>query len=461
VKYSTHVRCACTGEDGKALGQACPRLWRKDGSWNSRHGSSGFAVRIPTSEGMKLIKRFGYASGAATHTAARHVTELLDLAGADGTTRGRIGDMIAATKRGQPLPAVEDVRRRLGLGLDPGQPGDTVGEWLSTWLASRRKIRPSVARSYQQHIENWLAPHLGHLPLERLNAGHIAALFATIDNFNAELESQRAEGRTLIEIDGDARSQPRIVGPSTQRRIFATLRAALNAAVKQRKIMFNPCAGVELDPETRTEARRWTADQAARFLAATADDQLGLMFRIAVLRGTRRGELCGLQWASADLEAGVLVVDRTILELDGHLVEGKPKTRAGERRIYLDSATTELLQAHRKAQLAARLRAGSDWQDNDLIFCRFDGTPWRPSYVSRQFSALAQAAGVPVIKLHEARHSAISLMRDAGVDQELRMREVGHSDRSVNDRYTHVLDAAHRAAAEQVATLVAKAGNGS
>jgi integrase len=185
------------------------------------------------------------------------------------------------------------------------------------------------------------------------------------------------------------------------------------------------------------------------------------MFRIAVLLGTRRGELCGLRWASADLEAGVLVVDRTILELDGHLVEGKPKTRAGERRIYLDSATTELLQAHRKAQLAARLRAGSDWQDNDLIFCRFDGTPWRPSYVSRQFSALAEAAGVPVIKLHEARHSAISLMREAGVDQELRTREVGHSDRSVNDRYTQVLDTAHRAAAEQVATLVAKAGNGS
>ena len=104
------------------------------------------------------------------------------------------------------------------------------------------------------------------------------------------------------------------------------------------------------------------------------------------------------------------------------------------------------------------MRAGAGWQDNDLIFCRSDGTPWRPSYVSRRFASLAQQAGVPVIKLHEARHSAISLMRDAGVDAELRMREVGHSDRSVHGRYTHVLDAAHRAAAEQVAALVAQAG---
>lgn len=69
--------------------------------------------------------------------------------------------------------------------------------------------------------------------------------------------------------------------------------------------------------------------------------------------------------------------------------------------------------------------------------------------------------GVPVIKLHEARHSAISLMRDARVDRVVRMREAGHADTEVAARYTRVLDVAHRAAAEQVAALVAKAGGAS
>ena len=49
-------------------------------------------------------------------------------------------------------------------------------------------------------------------------------------------------------------------------------------------------------------------------------------------------------------------------------------------------------------------------------------------------------------------------MRDAGVDRDVRMREVGHADIEVAGRYTHILDAAHRAAAEQVAALVAEAG---
>ena len=82
-----------------------------------------------------------------------------------------------------------------------------------------------------------------------------------------------------------------------------------------------------------------------------------------------------------------------------------------------------------------------------------------PDHVSKPFKKLAAQAGVPVIKLHESgRHTGNSLMRDAGVDQEVRMREVGHADRSVNDRYTHVLEEAHLAAAEQTASLVREAG---
>jgi integrase len=226
------------------------------------------------------------------------------------------------------------------------------------WLASRRTIRASTARSYRQHVSTWLVPHLGSLPLERLSAAHISAMFTAIEAGNAELARQRADGRALIQIEGDVRTQPRAVSAATQQRILATLRAALNAAVRQRQLMFNPCQGVELAAGAPAERQRWTPEQAATFLAATAPDPLGLMFRLAVLRGLRRGELCGLRWASADLDAGVLVVDHTILELDGHLVDGEPKTKAGVRKVYLDAETAALLRDHRKGQLAARLRAG-------------------------------------------------------------------------------------------------------
>jgi integrase len=88
------------------------------------------------------------------------------------------------------------------------------------------------------------------------------------------------------------------------------------------------------------------------------------------------------------------------------------------------------------------------------VFCQGDGRPWNPDYVSKRFKKLAAGAGVPPIKLHEARHSANDLMREAGVDQELRMQIVGHAGKDINDRYTYTLEQAHRAAAEQTAAYV-------
>jgi integrase len=149
-----------------------------------------------------------------------------------------------------------------------------------------------------------------------------------------------------------------MVSASTQHRIFATLRTALNAAVRQRKLTCNPCVGVELEPGERTEAKRWTAGEAARFIAAVADDPMGLMFRIAVLAGVRRGELVGPRWSGADLGCGVLTIERPILQLGGKLSESRPKTEAGERKVFLDAETAELLRQWRRAWLAMRLRAG-------------------------------------------------------------------------------------------------------
>jgi integrase len=105
------------------------------------------------------------------------------------------------------------------------------------------------------------------------------------------------------------------------------------------------------------------------------------------------------------------------------------------------------------------MKAGPAWQDNDLIFCQDDGTPWRADYVSRRFKALARAGGLPVIKLHEGRHSAASLARDAAVDPEIRRKTLGHADAAMTSHYTHIEAQAHRAAAEAVAKLVEGAGS--
>jgi integrase len=69
-------------------------------------------------------------------------------------------------------------------------------------------------------------------------------------------------------------------------------------------------------------------------------------------------------------------------------------------------------------------------------------------------SGLMRAAGLPVIKLHEGRHSAASLARDAEVDPEIRRKSLGHADAAMTSHYTHIEAETHRAAAEAAAKLV-------
>ena len=449
MKYSILVRCT--------HGTKCPELYYRDGkTWNRRHGSAGFACRIPTSLGSKQLKRYGYPSKADAEDAAKTVVKLLDLAGADLVIRAKIGDQIMKATRAGPLPDVEDVARRLGLHQDPGDPGVTFGQAWAAWLSGNRRLRPSARRRLEGIAAHWLLPVLADVPLERLNGAHCTAVFDRIDAINAEITAQRAAGKKTIAIPGDVRQRPKVIGVASQHRVFAALRTVLNFEVKvTHRLVFNPVYAVRLEPEETPEAERWSASEAARFLAASAEDPLGLMFRIAVLRGSRRGELCGFRWADSDLDAGYLSVDRPLLQLGGQIVEGKPKTRSSGRKVWLDAETLRLLHEHRETQLAARRKAGGAWQDNDLVFCKDNGSPWPPDYVYRRFRALAKAAGVPVIKLHEGgRHTSASLARDAEVDPEIRRKTLGHADQAMTSHYTHIEAQAHRAAAEAVARLV-------
>ena len=189
------------------------------------------------------------------------------------------------------------------------------------------------------------------MPVERLNAGHCAAVFERIERINSEIAARSDGSRVYVRVDGDVLSRPRLVGVATQHRFYAALREFCNFEVrKTRRMAFNPIYAIELEQEERPEAKRWSATQAAQFLTGSADDPLGPLFRIVLLRGARRGEACGFRWGGTDLEAGYLPAARPLLLIGASVVEERPKTHAGERQIWLDAHAVTLLREHRKRQ---------------------------------------------------------------------------------------------------------------
>lgn len=392
MRGSVTRHCGCRDANGRRLGQGCPR--RRD----ARHGSWYFVLELPgTADGeRKQLKRGGFP----TRRDAQHALD---------ETRARLADG-------------ERVQEAL-----------TVQEWLDEWLPGKRRLRPNSARAYRGHIERYLTPHLGHLPLTDLRVGHVAAMFEAIAR----------------------ETRPPSPGEATMQRIRATLRAALNDAIRQRLLTVNVARLVELPIGRRPPVRVWTPDQLTTFLQAIVGDRLESLFRLVAVVGLRRGEVCGLPWPNVDFDVGQLRVDRQLVEVAGRVVLGEPKSKYGERVLALDDDTITLLQEHRRRQLEERMRAGAAWLETGFVFTRLDGGPLTPAWVTRRFAKLAKAAGLPAIRLHDLRHSSASLGLASGESMKEISERLGHSSITITaDTYTHVAPALARDSAQRRAALL-------
>lgn len=321
------------------------------------------------------------------------------------------------------------MQRRLGAGEIVGK-SDTVATYLGRWLDEKRAtLKPFSIGQYEDLARRFLIPHLGRIKLNELRAVHVEEMLAAMV----------IEGR----------------GITTQRRTIATLLSALGSAVKRRLVTLNVCTQLELPPERPARRPVWDADELMRFLVAVRSDRLAALWRLYAIVGLRRGEALALTWSNLDLDARTIRIERSLVETGGHLVVATPKTTNGRRTISLDDETVTWLREHRAAQNRERLELGEGYRNEDLVFCREDGALIWPGSISDRFHVLSTAAGLPAIRLHDARHSAATRALASGVDLKTVGARLGHSGIAITaDRYAHVLTAADFAAAERVANMV-------
>ncbi len=424
-------RCGCTDKGTRRqLARRCPRLAAPG------HGSWYYAVQVDTVGGRKARYRRG---GFATREAAAAARQaILD---------GPAGQAAAGAW--------------------------TVARWLRFWLAQAGPhLRPSTLHGYRDHIDRYLIPSIGRITLADLTGKRLQACFDL-------LARQRTRNGTPI-------------AASTVDRIRATLRSALNAAVREGLIPSNPLSQVRLAKPVRPHPVIWTDERVAAwrrdgirppvavwtlrqlitFLIGVENDRLAALWWLIALRGLRRGEAAALDRDDLDSEARELTISRQLVALPGELYCGPPKSRASIRTIALDEAGTRRLvdQAVRQAiellrhqfteqrRSDARARTGPGWRRGRPMFTYADGRPIQPEYLTHRFRQICRQLGLPPIRLHDLRHCAATLALASHTDLKVIQQMLGHSSIvTTADTYTSVLpEAAHRAA-QATADMVIKA----
>jgi len=97
-----------------------------------------------------------------------------------------------------------------------------------------------------------------------------------------------------------------------------------------------------------------------------------------------------------------------------------------------------LLREHRKRQAAEWLRAGSWWTDHDLVFATRRGGPIERTEDWRTWKAVLRQAQVRDARVHDARHTAATLLIEQGVHIRVVQEVLGHTRVTTTERYTHV-----------------------
>lgn len=348
--------------------------------------------------------------------------------------------------------------------------GDTLAAWMEHWLTAiaARRCRPSTITGYASKIRVHIIPALGHHRLSKLKVEHIETYFA-------KLEEE--------------------VAPNSALQIFRILSRALKVAEQRGKIPRNPCNLTDPPAAEHHEVEPLDEDDVGALLAAAGERRDRVRWWVALGLGLRQGEALGLMWKHVDLDDGVLYVRKALgrrkwlhgcaepevcakrkcrtasckdscrrhkrecpqpcpndctdhastcpKRLKGGLVLEEPKSRKSKRDLPLAPVFVQLLVEHRKQQREERLAAGPLWEDpfeDRLVFCQPTGRPVNPRSDWAAWKSLLGEAGVRDARLHDARHSAATLMFGEGYEMRDVQEWLGHAQIGLTmNTYTHIL----------------------
>lgn len=216
------------------------------------------------------------------------------------------------------------------------------------------------------------------------------------------------------------------------------LSAIFNHAVRYYNLRENPCTKAgSMGKKKNREMLFWTKEEYLKFADAMMDKPMSFYaFEMLYWCGIREGELLALTPADFDFEKGTVTINKSYQRLKGQDVITTPKTEKSNRTITMPQFLTDEIQDYLKMQY--------DIGEDERMFTI------TKSYLHREMDRGSKEAGVKRIRIHDLRHSAISLLIDMGFSATAIADRVGHESIDITYNYAHLFPSKQKEMAEKL-----------
>lgn len=292
----------------------------------------------------------------------------------------------------------------------------TVAQYLAEWLEAQELcIQRSTYESMTIYFNRHLIPYFEALNIELadLKPKHIQAYA------KQKLKSGRLDGKqgglSLVSV----------------RKHISLLKQALNEAVLYEYIPNNPASFVKLPKQKNKLTERvvlMKSEDAQKIINAFIGHPLHALVIIGLYYGLRKSELLGLRWRAIDFEKNTLTINHTVVKSLTIECKDSTKTESSRRTFQLfPEIKSMLLQMRQNCSVS-----------NEYVFHRADGSPLRPDSTLRSFQRVLRKNGLPIMRLHDLRHSTASILFDKGMSLEDVKNWLGHADiETTSNIYVH------------------------
>jgi integrase len=375
--------------------------------------------------------------------------------------RRRIRKKFSAPTRGAVKEKLTDALKLQQDGHIVAPQKQTLEQFLQYWLKNvvENNTKPKTAAFYRYIADGHIIPSIGKIQIQKLTAQHVQVFLndklrsAKKKTWKPKKEKQPGATNDAPSTDA-ATAAPKLLSARSVRHIHRTLCTALEVAVKHGVIQRNVATLVDPPRAPRAEMKFLTLDQARAVLVAAAPDWLYALYATILSLGLRLGEALGLSWSDIDFAKSRITVRRALQRVKRAFVLQAPKTEGSNRTIDLPAVTIAALRQHRIRQAHAQEWAGSAWTGNpwDLVFTTTKGTPLDERGVLRRFQErILKDAGVPKMRIHDLRHSAVAILMAQGVDARSISELLGHSSVAFTLQvYGHLMEETRRETANKM-----------